>query len=82
LLYERKCWKKIIFYGEEFWDFYNKQSNKVKKRIDWTIGVIKDFERIPEKYFIHIKGTSLYEIRISQGNDIFRIFWFLIKASL
>ena len=68
--------RKIIFYGEEFWDFYNKQSNKVKKRINWTIGVIKDFERIPEKYFKHIKGTSLYEIRVNKGNDIFRIFCF------
>jgi len=74
--------RKIIFYGEEFWDFYNKQSNKVKKRINWTIGVIKDFERIPEKYFKHIKRTSLYGIRVSQGNDIFRIFCFFDKGKL
>ena len=30
---------------------------------------------IPEKYFKHIEGSDgLYELRIQQGNNIFRIF--------
>ncbi len=37
---------------------------------------------IPEKYFKHIVGTDLYEIRVSSGNNIFRIFCFFDKGKL
>ena len=74
--------RQIIFYGDDFWDFYHKQDQKVKKKINWTLGVIKDLEMIPEKYFKHIVGTDLYEVRVSSGNNIFRIFCFFDKGKL
>ena len=38
---------------------------------------------VPETYLKHVKGTDgLYEIRIQQGNDIFRIFCFFDKGKL
>jgi phage-related protein len=74
--------RQIIFYGDDFWDFYHKQDQKVKKRINWTLGVIRDLEMIPEKYFKHIVGTDLYEVRVSSGNNIFRIFCFFDKGKL
>lgn len=77
-----KAVRKIIVYGDEFWGFYNKQTKKVQQRINWTFGVVRDIDRIPEKYFKHIKGTKLYEIRISSGNNIFRIFCFFDKGKL
>ena len=39
--------REIIFYGDYFWDFYKKQSQKVRKKINWTIGLLKYFEVIP-----------------------------------
>jgi phage-related protein len=77
-----KAIRKIIFYGNEFWTLYNKQTKKVQDRINWTLGVVRDIERIPEKYFKHIEGTKLYEVRISSGNNIFRIFCFFDKGKL
>ncbi len=74
--------RQIIFYGDEFWEFYYKQNQQVKKRINWTLGVIRDIEMVPEKYFKHIIGTDLYEIRISAGNNIFRIFCFFDRGKL
>lgn len=74
--------RQIIFYGDDFWDFYHKQNQKVKKKINWTLGVIRDLEMIPEKYFKHIIGTDLYEVRVSSGNNIFRIFCFFDKGKL
>jgi phage-related protein len=74
--------RQIIFYGDDFWDFYHKQNSKVKERINWTIGLVKDLPVIPEKYFKHITGTDLYEMRVSSGNNIFRIFCFFDKGKL
>ena len=30
--------RRVIVYGDEFWEFYYKQIQKVQKRINWTIG--------------------------------------------
>ncbi len=74
--------REIIFYGDYFWDFYNRQSFKTRKKINWTIGLIKFLEIVPEKYLKHIEETDLYEIRVSFGNNIFRIFCFFDKGKL
>lgn len=42
--------RKILIYGEDFWDFYDKQTYKIKERINWTIKLVKVIDRIPEKY--------------------------------
>jgi phage-related protein len=44
--------------------------------------LLKYLEIIPEKYLKHIEETDLYEIRVSFGNNIFRIFCFFDKHSL
>jgi phage-related protein len=77
-----KQFREVIFYGEYFWEFYYKQSRKVKDKITWTIGLLKYLEVIPEKYLKHIEETDLYEIRVSFGNNIFRIFCFFDKDRL
>ncbi|MCX6320407.1 MAG: type II toxin-antitoxin system RelE/ParE family toxin [Bacteroidia bacterium] len=74
--------REIIFYGDSFRYFYKKQSQKVKKKINWTIGLLKFLEVIPEKYIKHIEETDLYEIRVSFGNNIFRIFCFFDKGRI
>ena len=77
-----KQFREVIFYGEYFWEFYYKQSRKVKDKITWTIGLLNYLEVIPEKYLKHIEETDLYEIRVSFGNNIFRIFCFFDKDLL
>jgi len=74
--------REIIFYGDYFWDLYKNQSQKVKKKINWTIGLLRYLEVIPEKYLKHIEETDLYEIRVSFGNNIFRIFCFFDKGQI
>ncbi|MDP1763900.1 MAG: type II toxin-antitoxin system RelE/ParE family toxin [Sediminibacterium sp.] len=68
-------------YGNDFWEFYNKQTKKVQDRILWTIRVIKDIQLVPEKYLKHI-DEGIYEIRVSSGNNIFRIFCFFDEGQL
>ena len=45
--------------------------------------MIEELERVPETYLKHIESTQgLYEIRVKQGRDIFRIFCFLDEGQL
>ncbi len=73
----------IIFYKDYFEKFFEKQRDKVKSKIIWTLQVIEELERIPETYLKHVENTDgLFEIRIQQGGDIFRIFCFFDKGKL
>ena len=74
--------RQVVVYGNYFFDFYNKQTQKVRERIDWTINIIKDLDFVPEKYLKHLTGTDLYEIRVSSGSNIFRIFCFFDKGKI
>jgi len=74
--------RKIIVFGEHFWEFYNKQTPKIKERINWTIKLIKTVDRVPQKYLKNITGTTLYELRIISGTNIYRIFSFFDKGRL
>lgn len=45
--------------------------------------MIEELERVPETYLKHLESTNgLYEIRIKQGKDIFRIFCFFDQGKL
>lgn len=79
----RKKFRTAIFYKEYFEIFFLKQSEKVKAKIIWTIELIEELERVPETYLKHLESTNgLYEIRIKQGRDIFRIFCFFDQGKL
>ena len=40
-------------------------------------------ERVPEKYFKHLTGSSgLYEVRVEAGGNIYRVFCFFDKGKL
>jgi phage-related protein len=74
--------REVLFYSNNFFSFYNKLSQKVKDKINWTFGIIRDLDKIPEKYFKHIEGTNLYEIRVNHGSNIFRIFCFFDEGNV
>ena len=73
----------VVYYKDYYFKFYEEQSLKVKKKLIWTIDLIEQVEQIPKEYFKHIEGTNgLYEIRVQQGSDIFRIFSFFDEGRL
>lgn len=72
-----------IFFKNYFEDFFIKQRNKVRAKIVWTINLIEEMDRVPETYLKYIENTDgLYEIRVQQGSDIFRIFCFFDNGKL
>ncbi|MBP6127747.1 MAG: type II toxin-antitoxin system RelE/ParE family toxin [Flavobacterium sp.] len=49
----------------------------------WTLDLIEELPRVPETYLKHIENTDgLYEIRVKQGSDIYRIFCFFDDEKL
>lgn len=64
-------------------EFFIKQREKVQDKITWTLELIEQLEKVPETYLKHIENTNgLYEVRVKQGSDIFRIFCFFDKGKL
>ncbi len=73
----------VLFYKDYFLEFYAEQNPIVQRKIDWTIGLVRDLTHIPEKYFKHLEGTDgLFELRVKAGSNIFRIFCFFDEGNL
>ena len=67
--------RKIIFHEHHFISFYQNQDEKVKTKILYVLELIKQVDRVPEKFLRHLTGTDgLYEIRIEHKSNIYRIF--------
>ena len=76
-------YRKVVFFKNYFEDFFTKQQLQVKHKIVWTLQFLEEVDRIPIAILKHLAGTKgLYELRLKQGSDIYRIFCFLIKDSL
>ena len=70
-----KRYRQIIYFKKYYFDFFDKQSEKVKDKIDYVLFLITVADRIPKKFFQHLEGTNgLYEIRVEYQGNIFRIF--------
>ncbi len=73
----------VFLYKDYFTDFFENQKQKVKAKIIWTFKLIETIKQVPEEYLKHLEGTNgLYEIRVKQGSDIFRIFCFFDAGKL
>ena len=78
-----KIIREIFYYKNYYLDFFETLKPDVKKKFNWTLQLISTVNRIPEKYFKHITGsTGLYEIRVKVGSDIYRVFSFFDKRQL
>jgi phage-related protein len=73
----------VVFYGRYFEQFFIQQKQKVKDKILWALELVEDLEIVPENYLKHLEGTcGLYEIRVQQAGDIYRIFCFFDEGRL
>lgn len=80
---DKKLTRNIFYYKKYYLDFFESLKPEVKKKFNWTLQVISTLDRVPEKYFKHLTGsTGLYEIRVEVGSDIYRVFAFFDKGQL
>ena len=75
--------RELVFYRNHFHDFFDKQSEKAKEKIDYVLFLLTHIDKLPEKFLKHIEGQKgLYEIRVEHGNNIFRIFCCFDKGKI
>ena len=75
--------REIIFHENHFIEFYQVQNDKVKEKIKYVLELIKQVEKVPEKFLKHLTNTDgLYEIRIEYQSNIYRIFCCFDKGKL
>ena len=75
--------REIIFHENYFIEFYQVQNDKVKEKIKYVLELIKQVEKVPEKFLKHLTNTNgLYEIRIEYQSNIYRIFCCFDKGKL
>ena len=73
----------LVFYKNHFYDFFDKQSEKAKEKIDYVLFLLTHIDKVPEKFLKHIEGQKgLYEIRVEHSSNIFRIFCFFDKGKI
>ena len=75
--------RQIIFHDNYFLDFYKTLDNKVKGKIQYVFELIKQVNRVPQKFLAPMKGyEGLYEIRIEYESNIYRVFCCFDKGQL
>jgi phage-related protein len=75
--------REIVFYENHFIEFYQVQNEKVKEKIKYVLELIKQVEKVPEKFLKHLTNTNgLYEVRIEYQSNIYRIFCCFDKGKL
>jgi len=67
--------REIIFFETYFIEFYQIQNTKIKGKIQYVFELLKQVDRVPEKFLKHLTGTNgLYEIRIEYQSNSYRVF--------
>lgn len=76
--------RSIFFYKSYFMDFFKGlKDQNVKDKVLYVLRIIETIQRVSTDYLKHIEGTDgLYEKRVKQGSDIYRIFCFFDAGNL
>ena len=75
--------RQLIYFRDYFWDFFNRQTEKTKDKIDYVLFLVTVAEKIPGKFFERITGyNGLFAIRIEFESNIYRIFCCFDKGDL
>lgn len=78
----------IIFYKTQSGkcpvsDFLDSLNSKQAKKVTWVLNLVENQTRVPIEYFKKLTDTSsLWEIRIQSGSDIFRLLGFIDDGKL
>jgi len=80
---KEKFARNIFYYKNYYLDFYSILNPEVKKKFNWTLQLVSEIERVPEKYFSFMKSSSaLFEIRVEVGSNIYSFSASLTRENL
>ncbi len=67
--------RKLIFYKNYFLDFFERQDQKVKEKIDFGLYLLQYIKQLPNKHIGSTQEKNLFYLRVKQGSNIFRVFF-------
>lgn len=79
--------REIIFYRTESHvcpveEFLNSLDSKQAQKVAWVMQVVEELEKVPSTYLKKLANTDeIWEIRVQQGNNIFRFLGFFDKGN-
>ncbi len=83
MIEKNKYIRQIIVYADYFKEFKKTLSRKTLEKVYQIFIYVMTLERIPERYLKAITSVKgLYEIRIEEGGNIYRIFCCLDEGNL
>ena len=63
--------------------FIDSLSGKAAQKITWTLSLLEELDVLPSSYFKKlVNSDGIWEVRISLGSDIYRIFCFFTGKSV
>ena len=69
--------RKIFAYKNNFVDFYKSQEEKIQRKIEFVLDIVRFEKQVPQKFFKHLKNTDgIYEVRVITTFKSIRIFCF------
>lgn len=71
----------VVAYKDYTTNFLDKQPQKVRDKYIWTIQLIEEIVIVPTTYLKHLQ-EGIYEVRIKQGTNIFRVMSFFENDKL
>ena len=73
----------IKLYKNYFSEFYLKQPENVRRKINFCLDIVRLEDRISQKFLRNINGVDgLFEIRVEYAGNIYRIFCCFDKGAL
>jgi len=75
--------RKVIAYKNNFVEFYKSQENKVQKKIEFVLDLVRFEKQVPQKFFKHLQNTDgIYEVRVITSFKSIRILCFFDSEEL
>lgn len=69
--------RKIIVYKKHFVEFYKSQEEKVQRKIEFVLDLVRFEKQVPQKFFKYLKNTDgIYEVRVITTFKSIRILCF------
>ena len=75
--------RNIISYKERFVEFYKSQDDKVQRKIEYVLDIIRHEQHVPAKFFKSLSNTNgIHEIRVITTFKSIRILCFIDHGNI
>lgn len=72
---------RTILKTPQFQEFYESQTDKVKEKIDYVLGIMISQKVVNTKFVKNLEDTEFYEMRVSLGNNEYRSILLTLDAA-